>query len=152
MPADQPAMLKALHSALRNSNFHKRCLPASDLTSQRQYVNWIENNTADPMAHVIIAHETTPAAPIAGWARWVRRPAPAPAPVPGAKPTAFTETMFPAAGDAKPAASFFQANFDAMNKARANQTCSFCLCSSYQRCLRSVGGFWKYHPRNKATA
>ncbi|KAK9441342.1 hypothetical protein VB005_05980 [Metarhizium brunneum] len=113
MPVNKTAMLEALHSALRNSNFHKRCLPASDLTSQRQYVNWIENNTAHPTA------------PIAGWARWVRRPAPAPAPAPGAKPTAFTETMFPAAGDSKPAASFFQANFDAMNKARANQTCGF---------------------------
>ncbi|KAF5136779.1 hypothetical protein E5D57_000550 [Metarhizium anisopliae] len=111
MPADKTAMLEALHSALRNSNFHKRCFPDSDPTSQRQYVNWIENNT------------THPTAPITGWARWVRRPAPPPAP--GAKPTSFTETMFPAAGDSKPAASFFQANFDAMNKARANQTCGF---------------------------
>ncbi|QLI66706.1 uncharacterized protein G6M90_00g043370 [Metarhizium brunneum] len=91
MPVNKTAMLEALHSALRNSNFHKRCFPDSDPTSQRQYVNWIENNTAHPTA------------PIAGWARWLRRLAPAPAPAPGAKPTAFTETMFPAAGDAKPA-------------------------------------------------
>ncbi|KAH0599204.1 hypothetical protein MHUMG1_03321 [Metarhizium humberi] len=132
MPADKTAMLKALHSALRNSNFHKRCLPASDLTSQPQYINWIDKNTADPTSHVIIVCETTPAAPIAGWTRWVRRPAPAPAP--GAKPTAFTETMFPAAGDANLAAGFFQASFDAMSKATANQP----VCFVYAHRTRGV--------------
>lgn len=47
----------------------------------------------------------------------MRRPAPGPA----AKPMLFTENMFPAGGDPKLAASFFQTNFDAMNKEVGNQ-------------------------------
>ncbi|KAK8922468.1 hypothetical protein H634G_00586 [Metarhizium anisopliae BRIP 53293] len=35
--------------------------------------------------------------------------------------------MVPAAGDAKPAASFFQANFDAMRDSTANQSCGLSM-------------------------
>lgn len=75
----------------------------------------------DPASHVIIAEEASSATPIAGWARWVRRPAPGP----DAKPMIFTESMFPAGGDAKLAARFFQTNFDAMDKAVGRQAVWF---------------------------
>lgn len=110
-------MLKALHSSLRDSKFHNRCFPASDPTSRQQYINWIDKNMADPTSQVILAEETTLASLIAAWARWVRRPARSR----DTKPMIFTETMFPVGGDPKLAASFFQTNFDAMNKAVGNQ-------------------------------
>ncbi|KAK2593741.1 hypothetical protein QQS21_008559 [Conoideocrella luteorostrata] len=124
---DISAMLKGLHSALRDSIFHNRCFPASDPATHQQYVNWIDNSMNDPASHIVVAEEANPPtgdrAPIAGWARWVRRP--------GAEPNAepmvmvFSEDMFPAGGNPRLAASFFQANFDAMVKATGGSSVWF---------------------------
>ena len=144
LASDAPAVVAAMHDAFRDSLFHQRCFPVSDPASRESLVQWVDKNLADPESHMIIAERDTapprplpsassagtgadaePPRPVAGFARWVRRPAPSPAPVldPSSQPPpppprmVFTPDMYPAGGDAALAARVFQANYDALMRA-----------------------------------
>ncbi|KND92958.1 hypothetical protein TOPH_02070 [Tolypocladium ophioglossoides CBS 100239] len=124
---DIATMVVALNDACQDSPFHNRCFPPGDPASEQYLVGRIQKNLADPASHLVVAEEagtgstaTSGAPPIAGWARWVRRPCPAPDAKP-APPPVLTEDMYPAGGDAALAARFFQANHDAMARATKDQ-------------------------------
>ncbi|KAJ6440965.1 putative transporter MCH4 [Purpureocillium lavendulum] len=136
LPKDSPAIVAAMHDAFRDSLFHQRCFPPSDPSSHDSLVGWVDKNLADPESHMIIAEQGAPSPgteadaaaphPIAGFARWVRRPAPAPAPDSAPPPRmVFTADMYPAGGDAALAARVFQANYDALMRATEGRSAWF---------------------------
>ncbi|UNI17430.1 hypothetical protein JDV02_003773 [Purpureocillium takamizusanense] len=148
--------------AFRDSLFHQRCFPTSDPASRESLVRWVDKNLADPASHMIIAERDispahplrsappagtvadadAPPPPVAGFARWVRRPTPSTAPAPAPAPArdssppppppaapeprmVFTPDMYPAGGDATLAARVFQANYDALMQATSGRDAWF---------------------------
>ncbi|KAI9147811.1 Puromycin N-acetyltransferase [Paramyrothecium foliicola] len=114
--ADVSEMVEVLFSAFKESRFSNRCFPPSDPECHEFYATWAIKNINDQASHMLLVvaedEEDRSRPPrIAGWARWVRRPAPDPA---AEEPPrlVFTADMYPRAGDGEFAARFFQANYD----------------------------------------
>jgi GNAT superfamily N-acetyltransferase len=108
---DIPDMDSVLFDAFEGAVMDERCFPPSEPESHEFYRKWLADKLEDPMSTLLVAVAEDPAgsAPfMAGWVRWVRRPA---ADM-GAPPLVFTAGDFPSCGDGAFAARFFQANFD----------------------------------------
>ncbi|KAK5995712.1 hypothetical protein PT974_04129 [Cladobotryum mycophilum] len=128
LPDDIPEMIKVMQLAFRDSILNQRSFPESDPQVQQHYTTWITNNLKDPASLLIIASEEeneedrtgtdpNPLHPIAGWARWVRRPIPLSTASSRPSPAkVFTPGMYPKNGDGQFAARYYQANYDATQR------------------------------------